>query len=404
LLYNPNTSLQFPFAGHPDQWGRDMEWAMFDACNTLSFLSPTTGRQIWQAALNGNRPSHGVLGAYKPVAGDLRDHIRRLWSQLHSRSSFVGGYEWAMENGTIGGARAPQAWAWVAWEANVRDTLEEVTPDVDGPQHPQAFDFAPLSLLTTCVGGKAALPGTGEGTATATAARVPARLPSSLRLQDEDPLRRVAGGRYQAGAPGDPSRRSFGATRERRARSGLTETTARQTVGAYLRSQLPALEPRLVEQGCAPRVSGRILPDGSVEQWTNGYLARFVAVLDGVQVWGDDLHVSLLADHVAEVSGTIHRPDPTATPAVAEPVVPLARATAAAAQRLLPAQAGWEVGDARLVYVQAGLVGAPHRDALDYLPAWRLEFHAPETGTVVQPPPVTLWVHATSGAVLPGIQ
>ena len=135
-------------------------------------------------------------------------------------------------------------------------------------------------------------------------------------------------------------------------------------------------------------------------RWTNGFLVRFTGIWQGLDVWGDDLHVDILGDSIVEVSGLIHSPDTTARMQEPLPVRPQADALATARISLAASQTTWAPHDIHLAYAAGELMGAPHSDGLDFVLVWRVEFHAPEDGLDHAPTARVFWVNATTGKVI----
>ena len=83
LIFDPDSDIVN--SGH---FNNDVEWIILAACSQLDVTGG--GKAAWEHVMNGNpRKLHGILGAYKPISGNLQAVYSDFWSNLRGELGYV---------------------------------------------------------------------------------------------------------------------------------------------------------------------------------------------------------------------------------------------------------------------------------------------------------------------------
>ena len=413
VIINPTTHFT------PSDWNDDVEWIVAATCSQLNPAGG--GRTAWQSVIS-SRGMHGILGAYDPLPGDLRNRYTRFWDNINDEPggrnlSYLEAYREAMR-------RAPACpWAVLYREANEKDRLKKVRRDTLGGVI--LYDAENEPIIVNCGRGaekekneeKAAvkLVDGGKGRIVANWEKrksgIVARKLNEFKLGPE----RIARLKKRFPAKGNPRMRDGGygfwkstATME----TDLTKEQALELAVELVNRELPELVGNIrftrVSTGSRERFSGST--GESLGKITTGYTVSFDVIHDGVPVWRDGMSIGISGNVIESLSFCYHaisEEENQKGEAKAEPHgEPLERKLLDFPEALAKSinevkrqhnfDADYEVLSPRLYYVAPeNARGEIFKEVSDFRLAWHTQFRHPERRSLV-----TAWFDAATGEII----
>lgn len=396
VVFDPQIPDNFEDA--PQRWGRDVEWAILATCNVLNDEGANSGGNNWGQALRQQRHAHGLLGAFKPISTDLRNHYTQFWRNAGAGIPLTRSYRLAMTFGQINGERRPQSWAYLCYSTNELDSLNLMYPDTDGPQDlfSEFSDVAGQEIACEAL-GRATPASKGEPSPAGGASTVQVPLPRRFQLMH--PLRSLSGGQYREGLGEEYSQRSWGEDFDRKARSSWSASEAQDEAQKIILREMPFLSGKLRSSAIASQVSRTLHANGAVERWTNGFVVSFDVLAEGAAVWGDQVQVSFVGSQMRAISAVVHEAgEVRPLPAEASPL-PVAQVISVAKSAIQDLPASVEIKEPNLVYIPATMLD-PAADASKgvRVPAWHVRVSWSSSGGEADQS-ADVWVHAFDGTV-----
>jgi concanavalin A-like lectin/glucanase superfamily protein len=414
----PNGNLQDDFGGiiiDPDSstgiqngsdWNNDVEWTLIAACSELNQLGG--GRAAWQTSLFGNpRNAHGVLGAYKPVAGDLRVQISAFWNRTRGGvQSVVAAYAYAME---FDGP--PQPWAYLHHQGAGNDTMYFITRDTSGSGS-LTFSYFDANIfcgrVDACCGEepiKEIIDG-GKGLVRKGVSALPSEKrnwvprPALLAVLARD-RRNVQGFRKMPSI--NPKRAEYLSDSTLDEISNLSVNQANALANQFVYQEFPELASRLRIKETIPRIGGLLEANGTILQ-TNviGYLVHYEVLVDGTPVWNDHVKISISGNRVCALSVQSHEPSSsTALPSAVSSILEFDDALAKSldeVKRDLSIKGDYEILDADLHYINHADIGDGMKD--EFVLAWHVVINRDYQGSGSTRKIFDVWLNAATGNYL----
>ena len=409
-VYDDTGAVAINPASLAGEWNTDAEWAMLATCNQLNVTGG--GRAAWEPALNGSpRKAHAILGAYKPLAGDLRNQLSAFWTDIRqNRELILDAYADAMGSGAD-----PQPWAFLVNAGNIQDKLKEVTRDTSG-----TVSFVYLDVDAIC--GRAG--GLGDKSVTQVIdggnGLVRTDLPSiegsrmrkAFKLNPSSDLsksKKLAFARAVISLP--DGRNNFVGRKTSKIlseKSTLTKEQAAEMAKVYLAEHFPEFALRTQLKDVGQKMKGDWLPNGDETSQINGYLVRFSVVNGDVPVWDNYVNVTINGSQVDGVDFRVYQQTNQAKSAITDGnmIQPLDVRTglAKALPRLkkeLTIKGKYEILKAELCYVNQAVASGKKTDLNDdFVPAWHLVLNSEYGGEKSVRRLFHVWMDASTGEVI----
>jgi len=406
----PLNQLLFDPTSAAGAWNTDAEWVMLATCSQLNGVGG--GRAAWEPALNGSpRKAHAILGAYKPLAGDLQNRLSAFWTDIRiNRELILDAYSDAMGSG-----ERPQPWAILVNAGNIQDKLKEVTRDTSG-----TVSFVYLDVDTVC--GRAGSLGDksvtqvidcGNGLVRTDFPSVAGRrMRKAFKLSPSSDLsksKKLAFAKKTTAF--SDGRHSFVGCKTSdilSEKSMLTKVQAGEIAQNYLDEHFPEFASRLQLKEVGQKIkSDWLLYSGETSQ-INGYLVRFFVMNDDVPVWDNYVNVSIHGNQVDGVDFRVYQHTGQFKTAISEEnsVQPLdVRAGLAKSltrlKKQLTIKGKYEILIAELCYVNEAVASGKKTDLnCDFIPAWHLVVNSEYNGEKSVRNLFDVWMDASTGEII----
>ncbi len=392
-------------------WNVDVEWIILATCSQLNVAGG--GRAAWEPTLNGSpRRAHAILGAHKPLAGDLRSEFDAFWVDIRDNQEvIIDAYANAMGSGA-----SPQPWAYLANSANTQDKLKTVTRDdasgtitfsyLDASGICSRAENSEDGIITQVIDGGNGLLRVEVPSVSGKRLRKPFKL---LPPQDLSKSKLISFAKKVTRSP--HGRHDFtgrSVTETAHERTTLNNDQAAELATAYLQNNFPEFASRARVKEVSSRVSGMWLENGGENAWTNGYLVQFSILNGDIPIWGSFVNITINGNRIDGISFCVHQETAQAKAAInstnaSEPVdvrIGLNKILPRLKQRL-GIKGKYEVLKAELCYVnQADARGEESNLNDEFIPAYHLVINKSYDGPGSMRKLFHVWLDANTGELI----
>ena len=384
-------------------WTGDVEWVWLDACSTLH--DGGGGKAAWEGTMHGSpRPVHAILGAYKPVDGDLSTQISNFWTNMRDNQEYViNAYEWAMELASF-----PQPWAFVANTNDIYDKLKEVGRDGSGSTTYAYTDVDTMAGKADSFAKETFDSGNGVlRTELPTMSGV--QFQKAKRMRHSGDLTRSKHLSFSRRAAKSPDgKQDFlgkGLVQTLNVRTSLTKDQAAVKAKQYLVENFPEFSSRIRLKEVSQRISGTWQNNGATTSSTNGYLVQFDVVSGNLPVWDNYASVVIRGNQVEGVSFRYYDEEKQTGDAAQSDSLTAPKAVLDCLNQALPkikeslnVTAKYEVLKANLCYVNQAVAQGKEADLNGkFIPAWHLVVNSSYQGDGSIRKLFHVWVDANTG-------
>jgi hypothetical protein len=409
-IYDDTGAVAIDPASVSGGWNTDAEWAMLATCNQLNVSGG--GRAAWEPVLNGSpRKAHAILGAYKPLSGDLRNHVSAFWTDIRqNREVVIDAYSDAMGSGAD-----PQPWAFLVNAGNIDDRLKEVTRDTSGTV---SFVYLDVDAICGRAGGSdderiTQVIDSGNGLVRTDLPSVENRMMrKALKLRPSSDFSKSTNISFAKEVISLPDgRHKFVGRKTSKAlseRSTLTKEQAAEMAKDYLDRHFREFASRVQLKDVGQKVKGDWLPNGRETSQINGYLVQFSVMSGDAPVWDSYVNVIINGDQVDGLDFRVYQQTNQANSAVSDEnaVHPLDVRTGLAKalsrfKKELAITGKYEILKAELCYVNRAVALGQKIDLNEnFVPAWHLVVNSEYGGEKSVRRLFHVWMDASTGEFL----